>query len=113
MSFRDYKNLEVFDGSWLDTSDINYFNSSFSNLQKLHIAEFDNCKTSKVTNMVYIIFGWLKLKNNSYIYLETRQVTTMERMFNGCSDWNILYLNYKTRFNIIRILKNTSINQCF
>lgn len=23
LSFRDYKNLEVFDGSWLDTYDIN------------------------------------------------------------------------------------------
>ncbi|EOB3484605.1 BspA family leucine-rich repeat surface protein, partial [Enterococcus faecium] len=93
LSFREYKNLEVFDGRGLDTSDMNNFNSSFSNLQKLHTAKFDNCKTSKVTDMAYMFSGCSKLKNTNFTDWDTRQVTTMERMFNGCSELNILDLS--------------------
>lgn len=88
--FLGCKNLQKLDLNNFDTSKVEYMGAMFnscSNLANLNISSFD---TSQVRHMNYM-FGGTKLSSLDLRHFNTSNVTTMEGMFNSCS--NLANLN--------------------
>ncbi|NTK55394.1 BspA family leucine-rich repeat surface protein, partial [Enterococcus faecium] len=122
--FNSWSNMTEFDGSGLDTSNINNLERTFENCYKLNhinIAEwntsnvttmhnmFSNCSslnaidiknwnTSKLTNMQGIFYQCTNLKNIDLSSWNTESVTNMMGVFNGCTNLNSVSIkNFNTR----------------
>ena len=122
--FNSWSNMTEFDGSGLDTSNINDLEKTFENCSKLNrinisgwntsnvttmfdmfakcssleTIDIKNWNTSQLTNMQGIFYQCTNLKNIDLSSWNTERVTNMKGVFNGCTNLNSVNLkNFNTK----------------
>ncbi|WP_336123488.1 BspA family leucine-rich repeat surface protein [Enterococcus faecium] len=84
ISFKQWSNLESFDGANLDTRHIKDMSYMFSECKKLRETSFWGWNTENVTNMQQMFFGCSSIEKLDISNFSTPRLGAMEFMFAGC-----------------------------
>ena len=98
---RRMSNLEEFDSSGFDTSNVTSMYDMFEYCNKLTALDLSNFDTSKVRNMGYMFHGCTDLKNIDLGSFDTSNVTDMFYMFKDCESLTNLDLSSFNTSNVI------------
>ena len=97
---RYVSNLEEFDSSGFDTSNVTSMYKMFEYCNKLTALDLSNFDTSKVRNMGYMFSGCTDLKNIDLGSFDTSYVTGMYYMFTDCESLTNLDLSSFNTSNV-------------
>ena len=97
MTFTDYINLKIFDGSAAYLDSLDDLSNFFSNCTSLTSVKINNWNTNEVTSLQRMFNNCNSLKTLDLSNWDTRNVTDTSGMFNGCrllttldlSGWNM------------------------
>ena len=99
--FRDFKNVESLDLTYLDTSQVTNTTEMFIDCESLINLDVSNFDTSQVTDMTHMFYGCENLTSLDLSNFDTSMVTEMNAMFRYCN--NLTSITFGKKWNTSQV----------